>query len=374
MEAFGEPILVTRPFLPPYEEFCDGLREIWENRWLTNNGPIHQRFERKLTEYLRCPNVALFNNGTLALQIGLQGLGISGEVITTPFSFVATTHALYWNRIRPVFVDIEPDYYTIDPNRIEAAITPWTTAILAVHVYGHPCDLDSLADIASRHGLKLIFDAAHAFGVEVNGRSIGEFGDLSMFSFHATKAFHALEGGMLTFRNPALKNTFEYLRNFGFQGEIEVVMPGTNAKMNEMQALMGESILPHMPGIVSARRMIADRYWERLRETPGLHFPAQLPPTVDYNFSYMPIEVDASEFGLERDELYALLRNHNVFARRYFYPLICDYACYRGVRVSDPLPVARRVSERILALPMYADLSLEAVDRICEIISEGSRT
>ena len=179
---------------------------------------------------------------------------------------------------------------------------------------------------------------------------------------------------MLTFRNPALKNTFEYLRNFGFQGEIEVVMPGTNAKMNEMQALMGESILPHMPGIVAARRMIADRYWERLRETPGLHFPAQLPATVEYNFSYMPIEIDAAEFGLERDELYALLRSHNVFARRYFYPLICDYACYRGVRVNDPLPVARRVSERILALPMYADLSLEAVDRICEIISEGSRT
>ncbi len=373
MEAFGEPIHVTRPFLPPYDQFCDGLKEIWDNRWLTNNGPIHQRFERRLAEYLRCANVALFNNGTLALQIGLQGLGISGEVITTPFSFVATTHALYWNRIRPVFVDIEPDYYTIDPSRVEAAITPWTTAILAVHVYGHPCDLDSLADIARRHELKLIYDAAHAFGVEVDGRSIGEFGDLSMFSFHATKTFHTLEGGMLVFPDPALKNTFEYLRNFGFQGEIEVVMPGTNAKMNEIQALMGESILPHMPAILAARRTIADRYWERLREIPGIHFPAQLPPTVEHNFSYMPIEVDATEFGMERDDLYGLLRRHNVFARRYFYPLICDYACYRGVRVNDPLPVARRVAGCILALPMYADLSLEAVDRICEITSEGSR-
>ena len=246
LKPFEKPVYVTKPFLPPLEEFCQSLTEIWENRWLTNDGPILRRFTQELCNYFETDNLCLFNNGTLALQIALQGMGISGEVITTPYTFVATTHALFWNKIRPIFVDIEPDYYTLDPDKVEAAITPWTTAILAVHVYGHPCKLNALADIARRHNLKLLYDAAHAFGVKVGGQSIAHYGDLSMFSFHATKLFHSIEGGMLTFKEAGLKGIFDYLKNFGFKNEVEVVMPGTNAKMNEMQAMMGSQVLKYI--------------------------------------------------------------------------------------------------------------------------------
>ncbi|HPF07953.1 MAG TPA: aminotransferase class I/II-fold pyridoxal phosphate-dependent enzyme, partial [Spirochaetota bacterium] len=230
IKPFAEPIYVTRPFLPGIEEYTEGLQEIWNNRMLTNNGPILQRFTKELCKYFETDNLTLFNNGTLALQIALQGMEISGEVITTPFTFVATSHALFWNKIRPVFVDIEPDYYTIDPEKVEAAITPWTTAILAVHVYGHPCKLDQLADIARRHNIKLIYDAAHAFGVKVDGKSIAHYGDMNMFSFHSTKLFHSIEGGMLIFPEAYTKSTLDFLKNFGFKNETEVVMPGTNAK------------------------------------------------------------------------------------------------------------------------------------------------
>jgi dTDP-4-amino-4,6-dideoxygalactose transaminase len=310
----------------------------------------------------------LFNNGTLALQIGLQGMGITGEVITTPFTFVATTHALYWNKIRPVFVDIEPDYYTLDPKKVEAAITPWTTAILAVHVYGHPCQLDTLADIARRHNLKLIYDAAHAFGVTVNGRSIANYGDLSMFSFHATKLYHSIEGGLLTFNDPGLKQVFDYLKNFGFKNETEVVMPGTNAKMNEFQALMGDMVLKHILGIIATRRSIYHRYHERLRDISGIKLPPPLPEGITYNYAYMPIEVEEKQYGLSRDGLYEGLKKYNVFARRYFYPLLNDFACYQSVSITDPLITARAVAERIMTLPIYSELSLEDVNRICDIV------
>ena len=230
IKPFEKPIYVTRPFLPPLEEFSKGLEEIWENRWLTKQWARSPTFYAEMCNFFETDNICLFNNGTLALQIGLQGMGISGEVITTPFTFVATTHVLFWNKIRPVFVDIEPDYYTLDPEKVEAAITPWTTAILAVHVYGYPCKLNALADIARRHNLKLIYDAAHAFGVKVGSKSIAHFGDLSMFSFHATKSYHSMEGGLLMFQESGLKSTFDYLKNFGFKNETEVVMPGTNAK------------------------------------------------------------------------------------------------------------------------------------------------
>jgi len=292
---FSKPVYVTQPFLPNLEEFCDGLREIWDNKWLTNNGPVLQRYTQRIIEYFNTDNVCLFNNGTLALQIGLQGMGITGEVITTPFTFVATTHALYWNKIRPVFVDIEPDYYTLDPKKVEAAITPWTTAILAVHVYGHPCQLDTLADIARRHNLKLIYDAAHAFGVTVNGRSIAHYGDLSMFSFHATKLYHSIEGGLLTFNDPGLKQIFDYLKNFGFKNETEVVMPGTNAKMNEFQALMGEMVLKYIPEIIATRRRLYHRYRQQLRDIPGIKLPPLTHPEVVYNYAYMPIEVEEKQ-------------------------------------------------------------------------------
>lgn len=367
-KPFPQPIHVTRPFLPPLTDFQEGLKEIWNNAWLTNAGPLVERFQRSLASHTGTDNVCLFNNGTLALQIALQGLGIGGEVITTPFTFVATTHALFWNKVRPVFVDIEPDTFTLDPVRVEEAITPWTTAILAVHVYGHPCRHRELEDIARRHNLRLIYDAAHAFGIKVDGRSIATWGDVSMFSFHATKLFHSIEGGMLTFENPGLGKTFNYLKNFGFENEVEVVMPGTNAKMNEFQALMGMQVLGHFPEIVAARRRIYERYCENLRSIPGITPPARLPDNVEYNYAYMPVTVNEDEFGLGRDELYEKLKEFNVFSRRYFYPLICDLACYKQMHHRDPLIVARDVAARVLTLPIYPDLPLEHVDRICGIL------
>lgn len=365
---FEKPIYVTKPFLPPLEEFCQGLEEIWETRWLTNNGPILQRFTKELCNFFETDNICLFNNGTLALQIALQGMGISGEVITTPFTFVATTHSLFWNKIRPVFVDIEPEYYTLDPDKVEAAITPWTTAILAVHVYGHPCKLNKLADIARRHNLKLIYDAAHAFGVKVGNKPIADFGDLSMFSFHSTKLFHSIEGGMLIFREAGLKGLFDYLKNFGFKNEVEVVMPGTNAKMNEMQALMGIHVLKYLQEIIEKRARITDIYRKRLKEVPGIRLVPSLSSDISYNHAYMPIEVDELEFGMSRDALYEKLQEWNVYTRRYFYPLICDYPCYRSISVNGSLTVARRVADRILTLPIYDSLKLSDVETICEII------
>lgn len=369
---FTEAIYVTRPFMPPLADFMAGLEGIWASRWLTNNGPVLQRFGAALTEKLGTDNLSLFSNGTLALQVGLQALGVSGEVITTPFTFVATTHALQWNRIRPVFVDIEANHYTLDPECVEAAITPRTTAILAVHVYGHPCDLSALRDIAARYNLKLVYDAAHAFGVAVDGMPISSFGDMSMFSFHATKLFHSLEGGMLVCGEPSLKETVDYLKNFGFENETEVVMPGTNAKMNELQALMGELVLGHLPGIIAARRAVYERYRANLGGTPGIRFVPPFSRDVTYNYAYMPVEIDPEDFGVGRDYVYEELKTYNVFARRYFYPLVCDFACYRDVPVDSPLTVARRVADRILTLPIYPDLALEDVDRICEMIRSMS--
>jgi dTDP-4-amino-4,6-dideoxygalactose transaminase len=281
---------------------------------------------------------------------------------------VATTHALYWNKIRPVFVDIEPKHYTLDPAATEAAITPWTTAILAVHVYGVPCNLNALADIARRHKLALIYDAGHAFGVSVGGRPISHFGDMSMFSFHATKLFHSIEGGMLTFRDSGIKQTFDYLKNFGFKNEIEVVMPGTNAKMNEMQALMGILVLKHLDSLIECSRKIDATYRECLKEVPGIKFPPPFPVDIKYNFIYQPVEIDEEQFGMSRDALYEALKKYNIYSRRYFYPLLCDFPCYRSIALKDPLLTARRVSERILCLPIYADLAVEDVVRICETI------
>jgi dTDP-4-amino-4,6-dideoxygalactose transaminase len=368
LKPFEEPIYVTRPFLPPLAEFCAGLEEIWENAWLTNNGPIVQRFQRALCKYVDTDNVCLFNNGTLALQIALQGLRLSGEIITTPYTFVATTHALYWDKIRPVFVDIEPLHYTLDPAKVEEAITPWTTAILAVHVYGYPCRLQELADIARRHKLMLLYDAAHAFGVSVDRKPIGHFGDVSIFSFHATKPYHSAEGGMLTFSDPGVKQVFDYLKNFGFDGETEVVMPGTNAKMNELQALMGLQVLNYLEDIIMRRARIDALYRSRLRQVPGVHIPELPGAGVRFNYSYFPVEIDQAEFGLSRDDLYEALKSYNIFARRYFYPLVTDFACYRNLSHKDPLTVAATASQRILTLPIYDSLSLENAERICDII------
>jgi len=368
MKSFENPVYVTRPFLPPLEDFCEGLKEIWDNRWLTNNGPVVTRYADELKSFLGVDNACLFNNGTLALQIGLQGMEISGEVITTPFSFVATTHALYWNKIRPVFVDIEPDFYTLDPQKVEAAITPWTTAILAVHVFGNPCNLEALSDIAKRHNLKLIYDAAHAFGVRIGGKSIADFGDVSMFSFHATKLYHSFEGGLLTFKDAKYTKVFDYLKNFGFENEVEVVMPGTNAKMTEVQALMGSMQLLYVDQMIQKRKNIYNIYCDRLKGVPGIRLPMEYCPDVQYNYSYMPIEIDEQQFGWSRDRLYEKLKEYNVFSRRYFYPLICDFPCYKNAQVQDALSVSRKVASQILTLPIYSELNPDDVNKICDIV------
>lgn len=373
MEKFEKPILVTRPFLPPLEEYCEGLKEIWDNQWLTNNGPVLQRYREELKNYFETDNISLFNNGTLALQIALQGMNISGEVITTPFTFVATTHALYWNKIRPVFCDIEPDYFTLDPKKVEELITPWTTAILAVHVFGRPCQLNALADIAKRHNLALIYDAAHAFGVRANGWPIGHYGDLNMFSFHATKLYHSIEGGMLTFKNPSLTPTFNYLKNFGFKSQTEVVMPGTNAKMNEMQALMGSMMLGSMDQIVSKKKLLYGIYEERLKDVAGISFSPVPEAGIEYNYAYVPIQINEKEFGMSRGKLFEKLKEYNIFARRYFYPLLNEFACYKNVPVSKPLNIAQKVSNEILTLPTYVDLEEDEVNKICDIIVKLQR-
>ena len=369
-KSFKHPIYVTQPFLPPLEEFKKGLEEIWDTRWLTNDGPIVRRYVDELRAALQIENLCLFNNGTLALQIGLQGMEISGEVITTPFTFAATTHALFWNKIRPVFVDIEPDFYTLNPDKIEAAITPWTTAILAVHVFGSPCNHEALSRIAKKHNLLLIYDAAHAFGVKLDGRAIAHYGDLSMFSFHATKLYHSFEGGMLTFQNDKFAKIFDYLKNFGFENEVEVVMPGTNAKMTEVQALMGSMVLPYLPQLIQKRKGLYDLYCERLSGVEGIHLPTKHDSSTQYNYSYMPIEIIESEFGMSRDHLYDKLKEYNIYARRYFYPLICDFPCYKNVQVQDDITVARKVALQILTLPIFYDLKQDQVNRICDIIIE----
>lgn len=368
IKPFESPIYVTKPFLPPIEEFAEGLQEIWNTHWLTNYGPIVQRFEKKLAEYFQTENICLFNNGTLALQIALQGMEISGEVITTPFTFVATTHALFWNKIRPVFCDIEPDYFTLDPDKVEELITPWTTAILAVHVFGYPCRLEKLQRIAKKHNLQLIYDAAHAFGVRVNGKPITKFGDLSMLSFHATKLFHSFEGGALTFQEAMLKSKFNYLKNFGFKNEVEVVMPGTNAKMTEVQALMGNQIMQYIDKLIHKGKAIDDVYRTRLSNIPGIKFCDRFSEEIQYNYAYVPVLIFEEDFGLSRDVLYDKLKEYNVFARRYFYPIIPDYACYRNVSINSSLEIARYVSDKILTLPTYYDLELDDVNRICDFV------
>lgn len=368
LKPFKNPIYVTKPFLPPFDQFTDGLLEIWENQWLTNRGPVLKRFESALKSNVQSDNLCLFSNGTLALQIGLQGMGISGEVITTPFTFVATTHALYWNKIRPVFCDIEPDYFTIDPDKIESLITPWTTAILAVHVFGHPCKHEQLKSIAKKYNLKLIYDSAHAFGVKINSKPIANFGDMSMFSFHATKLFHSIEGGMLVYKDSSLTQIFNYLKNFGFKNETEVVMPGTNAKMNELQSLMGFQNLDYLEDIIRKKKEISETYKYLLKDTEGINFCPELDRTIEPNFSYVPVKIDKYAFGIDRDQLYENLKKYNIFVRKYFFPLVTDFSCYKNISTSDKLLVSKDVSSNIITLPTYYDLAIDDVKKICDII------
>ena len=362
-------ITVTSPLLPSLDEFTESLKEIWGSKWITNNGQFHQKLEAALAEYLKVPYVSLFTNGTLPLLTALQAMRITGEVITTPYSFVATTHALWWNGIKPVFVDIDPSTGNIDPQKIEAAITPRTTAILPVHVYGKPCDTEAIQAIADKYGLKVIYDAAHAFGVEVNGESLLNAGDMSTLSFHATKVFNTIEGGAMVMHDEKTKQRIDYLKNFGFANEIEVVGPGINSKMDEIRSAYGLLNLKQVDAAIAARQKVAVAYREALRNVDGISFWDDM-PGVRHNYSYFPIFVDAEKYGMTRDELYVKMKDQGVWGRRYFYPLISEFSTYRGLESSRPdnLPNAHRMADTVICLPMHHALSENDLNRIINSI------
>ncbi|MEK7412352.1 MAG: DegT/DnrJ/EryC1/StrS family aminotransferase [Planctomycetota bacterium] len=367
-----DPIYVTRPVLPPLAEFIPFLEQIWANRILTNNGPFHQQLEAALSEYLGIKHIALMGNGTLALVSALQCLRISGEVITTPFSFVATAHSLLWNGIKPVFVDIDERTMNLDPDRIESAITPLTSAIMPVHCYGNPCAVERIQRIADNYGLKVIYDAAHAFGVKDAGGSVLRHGDLSVLSFHATKVFNTFEGGAIVCPDAKTKQRIDYLKNFGFVDETVVVAPGINGKMNEFQAAFGLLQLKHLDDALAKRRIIDARYRKELASIRGIRC-LEVPQHTVWNYAYFPIFIDES-YPLGRDGLYQRLRDNNIFSRRYFFPLISDFPMYRGLPSAAPenLPTARRLAARVLCLPIYPSMSDDEHNRILSIVKAGS--
>lgn len=363
---------VTSPLLPPLEEFIPYLERIWESRFLTNGGTMHQALEQALCEYLGVEHIALFANGTLALVTALQSLRITGEVITSPYSFVATAHSLLWNGIKPVFVDIDPTTLNLDPEKIEAAITPQTTAIMPVHCYGNPCDTAAIERIADTYNLKVIYDAAHAFGVQDEGGSVLRHGDLSVLSFHATKVFNTFEGGAIICPDEKTYRRIGHLKNFGFVNETTVVAPGINGKMNEVSAAFGLLQLRYIDQALTRRRQIDLLYRQHLSGIPGLHC---LPPRdvpVRANCAYFPVLVEPN-FPIGRDDLYQLMRRHGIHVRRYFYPLISDFPMYRGLPSAAPanLPVARSIADKVLCLPIFPDLDDAAVVNVCAVIEEA---
>ena len=361
-------ITVTSPLLPDLDDFHSLLKEIWGAKWITNNGSFHQKLETALAEYLKVPFVSLFTNGTLPLITALQALRITGEVITTPYSFVATTHALWWNGIKPVIVDIDWKTGCMDPNKIEAAITPRTTAIMPVHVYGKPCDFKAIQNIADKEGLKVVYDAVHAFGVEYNGESILNEGDLSTLSFHATKVFNTVEGGAMVMHDAKTKKRIDYLKNFGFAGETEVVGPGINSKMDEIRSAYGLLNLKQVNVAIEARHQVAIKYREVLRNVEGIEFWDDL-PGVKHNYSYFPIFVDSS-YGMTRDQLYFKMKEQGILGRRYFYPLISEFSTYRGLPSAskENLPVATKMANEVICLPMHHALTDADIDRILNCI------
>jgi dTDP-4-amino-4,6-dideoxygalactose transaminase len=364
----GKTINVTQPLLPPLEEFIPYLEKIWESKRLTNGGPFHQELEKKLADYLGVDHLALFANGTLALVTALQALRITGEVITTPFTFVATAHSLLWNGIKPVFVDIHPETFNLDPEMIEAAITPHTTAIMPVHVYGRPCDVERIQQIADIYGLKVIYDAAHAFGVKFKGNSLLKHGDLSTMSFHATKVFNTFEGGAIICPDAKTKKRIDDLKNFGYSGEDNIVAPGINAKMNELQAAFGLLQLKHIDKAIDRRKEIDTQYREQLSSVKGISCPP-LPAETIYNYAYFPILIE-KKYPLSRDELNDKLRQQGIFSRRYFYPLITKFSMYRGLPSAAPsnLPISIEAADQVLCLPIYPALENESITRIISII------
>lgn len=362
-------ITVTSPLLPSLDDFYLELKKIWESKWITNMGSYHKQLEAALAEYLGVPYVSLFTNGTLPLMTALQALRITGEVITTPYSFVATTHSIWWNGCKPVFVDIDPKSGNIDPDKIEAAISPKTTAIMPVHVYGKPCEIKRIQEIADKYGLKVIYDAAHAFGVKVNGEGILNAGDMSTLSFHATKVYNTIEGGALVMHDEKTKKRIDYLKNFGIADEVSVVGPGINSKMDEMRSAYGLLNLKQVDAAIEARHQVAIKYREALRSVDGITFFDDI-PGVRHNYSYFPIFIEEKEYGISRDKLYSKMKEVNVFARRYFYPLISEFSTYKGLPSADPanLPHAHKLANSVLCLPMHHALTNEDINRIIELI------
>jgi len=366
----GKPIYVTQPNLPPLEEFIPYLEEIWGNKILTNGGSFHQQLEKALCEYLGVEHIALFANGTLALITALQALRVTGEVITTPYSFVATAHSLLWNGIKPVFVDIDPNTFNMDADKIEAAITSHTTAILPVHCYGYPCDVDRIQKIADSYGLKVIYDAAHAFGVQGKNGSLLRYGDLSILSFHATKVFNTFEGGAIVCPDAKTKQRIDYLKNFGIADETTVIAPGINGKMNEIQSAMGMLQLNYVDEAIARRQEVDHLYRQGLEGVEGISIPG-LPASVRHNYSYFPILIEP-RYPLSRDALYEKLKRQGIFSRRYFYPLITDFSMYSGLPSADlgNLTQATEISQKVLCLPIYPLLKVVEIEAIVKVIKE----
>lgn len=365
----SKQITVTSPLLPSLDDFIPMLRDIWDRKWLTNNGHYHKELEKALAEYLGVKYISLFTNGTLPLITALQAMRISGEVITTPYSFVATTHSIWWNGLKPVFVDIEEETGNIDPDKIEAAITPHTTAIMPVHVYGTPCNMKRIQEIADVYGLKVIYDAAHAFGVKVNGESVLNAGDMSTLSFHATKVYNTIEGGALICHDEATKKRIDYLKNFGFAGETTVVAPGINSKMDEIRAAYGLLNLKQVDEAIAKRKATAEKYRTALKDVPGIRMLNNI-EGVHHNYAYFPIFIDEKVYGISRDNLYTKLQEHDIFGRRYFYPLISTFSAYKGLESANPknLPIAHKLADQVLCLPMFAGLDEEGANRVIDVV------
>ena len=369
-----ELVTVTSPLLPKLDDFIPMLKDIWDRKWLTNNGHYHKELEKALADYLGVKYLSLFTNGTLPLITALQAMRITGEVITTPYSFVATTHSIWWNGLKPVFVDVDEETGNIDPEKIESAITPHTTAIMPVHVYGTPCNTKRIQEIADIYGLKVIYDAAHAFGVRVNNESILKAGDMSSLSFHATKVYNTVEGGALICHDEATKKRIDYLKNFGFAGETTVVAPGINSKMDEIRSAYGLLNLKQVDEAIANRKSTAISYRKALKDVPGIRMLKDI-QGVHHNYAYFPIFIDEKEYGMSRDALYNKLKERNIFGRRYFYPLISTFSAYKGLESANPanLPIAHKLADQVLCLPMFAGMNDDSVNRVIEVVFKKNR-
>ena len=363
----NKPIMITRSAMPPMEEYIEKMKELWDSRYLTNSGKFHKEFEEALIKYLNVSNVSLFTNGHMGLELTLEAMNLSGEVITTPFTFASTTQAIVRNNLTPVFCDVKEDDYTIDESKIEELITDKTCAIVPVHVYGNVCNVYEIERIAKKHNLKVIYDAAHAFGIKVNGKSVLDFGDASMVSLHATKVFHAIEGGLVVLQDEDLKVKLDKIKNFGFLTEELVDEIGSHARMNEFQSIMGLCNLNHVSEEILKRKKLTERYRENLRGIEGIKVMEEV-EGVENNYTYFPVLIDEEKFGLNRDDVYDILLNNNIFSRKYFYKLTSDFECYENKFKKYETPIANKIAKSVLTLPLHGDLSIDDIDKVCDVL------